>query len=52
MDEQVAKEIIEFILSEKNKWTVIVSSSNKQWRANCTREIIMNNGEIVKDLKK
>ncbi|MBK9223533.1 MAG: ATP-binding cassette domain-containing protein [Flavobacterium sp.] len=52
MDEQVAKEIIEFILSEKNKWTVIVSSDNKHWKTNCTREIIMNNGEIIKDLKK
>lgn len=52
MDEQVAKEIIEFILSEKNKWTVIVSSSNKHWKNNCTREIIMNNGAIIKDLKK
>lgn len=52
MDEQVAKEIIEFILSEKNKWTVIVSSNNKHWKSNCNREIIMNNGEIIKDLKK
>lgn len=52
MDEQVAKEIIEFILSEKNKWTVIVSSNNKHWENSCTREIIMNEGTIIKDLKK
>lgn len=52
MDEKVAQEIIEFILSEKNKWTVIVSSNNKHWRTNCTRAITMNNGEIINDLKK
>ena len=51
MDEKVANEIIDFILSSKNKWTIIVSSKNKYWGNNCTREIILNEGEIIKDQK-
>ncbi|KAB1156270.1 peptidase domain-containing ABC transporter [Flavobacterium luteum] len=51
MDEKAANEIIDYILSSKNKWTVIVSSKNKQWQKNCTREIVMNDGEIIKDQK-
>jgi ABC-type bacteriocin/lantibiotic exporter with double-glycine peptidase domain len=52
MDEKVANEIIEFILSSKNKWTVFVSSKNKHWQNNCTREIVMKEGEILKDQKR
>ena len=51
MDEKAANEIIDFIMSSKNKWTVIVSSKNKHWQNNCSREIIMNEGEIIKDQK-
>jgi ABC-type multidrug transport system ATPase subunit len=28
MDEDIAKEIIDFITSDKHKWTIIVSSKN------------------------
>lgn len=51
MDEKVANEIIDFITSEKNKWTIIVSSKNPYWRTKCNRRIIMNNGAIQLDLK-
>jgi ABC-type bacteriocin/lantibiotic exporter with double-glycine peptidase domain len=52
MDEKAANEIIDFILSSKNKWTVIVSSKNKYWQKNCTREIVMNEGKIINDQKR
>jgi len=51
MDEKVANEIIDFITSEKNNWTIIVSSKNPYWKTKCTRRIIMQNGAIQLDLK-
>lgn len=51
MDEKVANEIIDFITSEKNKWTIIVSSKNPYWGTKCNRRIIMQNGAIQLDLK-
>ena len=51
MDEKVANEIIDFITSEKNNWTIIVSSKNPYWRTKCNRRIIMQNGTIQLDLK-
>jgi len=52
MDVKVANEIIDFITSEKNKWTVIVSSQNPHWLRKCEREIIMQKGTIISDTKK
>ena len=52
MDVKVANEIIDFITSEKNKWTVIVSSQNPHWLTKCTREITMQKGSILSDTKK
>ena len=51
MDEGVANEIIDFITSEKNKWTIIVSSKNPYWKTKCNRSITMQNGAIKLDLK-
>lgn len=51
MDEKVANEIIDFITSKENKWTIIVSSKNPYWKTKCNREIIMQNGHIQHDLK-
>ncbi len=51
MDQKVANEIIDFITSEKNNWTVVVSSKNPYWKTKCNREIIMKNGEIIIDSK-
>ena len=51
MDEKVANEIIDFITSEKNKWTIIVSSKNPYWITKCDRTIIIKNGAIQFDLK-
>jgi len=52
MDVRVANEIIDFITSEDNKWTVIVSSQNPHWLTKCTREITMQKGTILSDSKK
>lgn len=52
MDVKVANEIIDFITSEKNKWTVVVSSQNPHWLRKCEREITMQKGTIISDTKK
>ena len=52
MDIKVANEIIDFITSEKNKWTVVVSSQNPRWLRKCEREITMQKGTIISDTKK
>lgn len=52
MDEEVANEIIDFINSDKNQWTVIVSSKNPYWKTKCNRVITMHNGTIILDTKK
>lgn len=52
MDEKVANEIIDFITSDKNKWTIIVSSKNPYWKTKCNRSITMQNGAIQLDFKK
>lgn len=49
MDEETAKGIIDFITSDKNKWTVIISSKNGYWKQKCNRIITMNNGKIIKE---
>lgn len=52
MDVNVANEIIDFITSEENNWTVIVSSQNPHWLTKCEREITMRKGKIISDSKK
>ncbi|MBC7525591.1 MAG: ATP-binding cassette domain-containing protein [Flavobacterium sp.] len=51
MDENTANEIIDFIMDEKNKWTVIVSSKNEYWKQKSTRIITLNDGTIISDSK-
>jgi ABC-type bacteriocin/lantibiotic exporter with double-glycine peptidase domain len=51
MDENVANEIIDFITSDKNKWTIIVSSKNPYWKTKCSRKITLQNGFILLDSK-
>ncbi len=47
MDEKTANEIIDFITSDKNKWTVIIASKNEYWKQKCNRNITMSNGKIL-----
>lgn len=51
MDAEIAEQIIDFITSDTNKWTVIVSSKNKYWKQKCTRKIVMKDGKIITDTK-
>lgn len=51
MDEDAAKEIIDFITNSSNNWTVIVSSRNNYWKQKCDRTIIMKKGKIIADSK-
>ena len=50
MDEAEANEIIDFITSKDNKWTIIVSSKNPYWKTKCNRIITMQKGTIQLDL--
>jgi ABC-type bacteriocin/lantibiotic exporter with double-glycine peptidase domain len=49
MDNETAQEIIDFIYSPKNKWTVIVASKKKHWKEKSSREIKLQNGHIISD---
>ena len=51
MDADIAKEIIDFLTSSENKWTLIVSSKNSYWKEKCTRKITMQEGKISNDTK-
>ena len=51
MDDDVARKIIDFITSDANKWTVIVSSKNVYWKQKCHRKIVMKDGQIITDTK-
>jgi ABC-type bacteriocin/lantibiotic exporter with double-glycine peptidase domain len=51
MDEKVANEIIDFICAPENKWTIVVSSKNPYWKTKCSRNIIMDKGQIIFDSK-
>ncbi len=51
MDEKVANDIIDFLTAPENKWTVIVSSNNPYWKTKCSRNIIMEKGQIIFDSK-
>lgn len=52
MDFDAAKEIIDFITSDANPWTLIVTSKNDYWKTKCERIIEMNEGKIINDTKK
>ena len=51
MDTEAANEIIDFLTSKENKWTLIVTSKNPYWKTKCNRSITMQNGAIQLDLK-
>ncbi len=51
MDDDAAKQIIDFICSPINSWTVIVSSANPYWQLKSSRQIKMEKGKIIEDIK-
>ncbi|MGL2965820.1 peptidase domain-containing ABC transporter [Flavobacterium sp. XGLA_31] len=52
MDADAAQEVIDFITSKANPWTLVVSSKNDYWKAKCSRIITMREGKIINDIKK
>ena len=52
MDEAEANEIIDFLTSKENKWSIIVSSKNPYWNTKCDRIIKMQKGNIQLDTNK
>jgi ABC-type bacteriocin/lantibiotic exporter with double-glycine peptidase domain len=51
MDRDQANEIIDFIVSKENNWTVIVTSKNDYWKEKCERIITLDQGQIISDTK-
>ena len=51
VDDDTAKDIIDFITAPENKWTLIVSSKKDYWKQKCNRKITMSEGKIVNDTK-
>jgi len=52
MDENVAKEIIDFLTAKEHNWTIVVSSKNPYWKTKSNRIITMEDGKIISDSKK
>ncbi len=51
MDENTAKEVIEYLTSPTNNWTLIVSSKNNYWTKKTNREFVIENGILLKEIK-
>lgn len=51
MDENTSTQIIDFLLSPENKWTLIVASKNSCWKTKSSRLIAVDGGEITNDIK-
>ncbi|WP_396176241.1 peptidase domain-containing ABC transporter [Flavobacterium sp.] len=51
MDREQANEIIDFIVSKENNWTVIVTSKNEYWKQKCERVITLEKGKLISDTK-
>lgn len=52
MDDTVAHDIIDFVTDPQNPWTLIVCSKKQYWKEKCNRNITMQGGKIIQDLKK
>lgn len=52
MDETTSKQIIDYLTDTKHNWTLIVSSKNKHWTKRITKELVMHDGTLLKELKK
>jgi predicted ABC-type transport system involved in lysophospholipase L1 biosynthesis ATPase subunit len=51
MDDDESREIIDFILSKENNWTVVVTSKNEYWKQKCDRIITLEKGKLISDTK-
>lgn len=51
IDEQTSKDIVDFLFSDEQNWTIIVSSVNTYWKSKCDRQLLLSSGEIIEDFK-
>ncbi|MFP5436372.1 MAG: peptidase domain-containing ABC transporter [Bacteroidia bacterium] len=51
MDDEKARKIIDFLFAPEHSWTVVVSSVNNYWKERCNRQVEMEKGEIINDIK-
>lgn len=51
MDSLTSQKIVDFLLSDENNWTVVVSSKNEIWKEKCNRMITIDEGKISNDIK-
>jgi ABC-type bacteriocin/lantibiotic exporter with double-glycine peptidase domain len=51
MDDETARQIIDFFCQPQHKWTVVVTSANPYWKEKASRVIIMDKGKIINDKK-
>lgn len=51
MDDEMARQIIDFICDPKQHWSVVVTSTNPYWKEKATRIITMEKGRIINDKK-
>lgn len=45
-DDKSAKEIIDYLTSPKNNWTLVVISKNNYWEKKCNKIFTINNGKL------
>lgn len=51
MDSLTSQKIVDFLLSEENNWTVVVTSKSDIWKQKCDRMITIDAGKISNDIK-
>lgn len=49
MDTDQANEIIDFIVSKENNWTLIVTAKNNYWKGKCERILTLDKGKLISD---
>ncbi len=49
MDDDTARQVIDYLMDPAHRWTVIVTSKNPYWKSLATRLITVNNGTITQD---
>lgn len=49
MDENTAREIIDFLVDPRHSWTLIVTAKNEYWKQKCMRIVTLSAGKIITD---
>lgn len=46
-DDKSAKEIIDYLTSSENDWTLVVISKNPYWEEKCNKSFVIDNGQLA-----